>query len=185
MRLFLAVELPAPIRSRLADLQRDLSGKLKRVDPENIHVTVKFLGEVAADRVGALREALDNPGLAPFDVEARGLGVFPHPGSPRVVWVGVGRGAENFVQLSRLLDQRLAPLGFPREKRFVPHATLARVKFLAGPERAQLRELVEGHRETTFGEWRAGEVVLKRSDLTPSGPVYSDVARFVLKGANP
>lgn len=181
MRLFLAVEISESIRARLVELQRGLPGKLKLVEPENIHVTLKFLGETPEARAAEVQGALKGLGAPAFESEAKGVGVFPSPGNPRVLWAGVDRGAAEFVALSREVDRLLALLGFPREKRFVPHSTLARVKFMDGAGRARLRALLEAHRETAFGEWRVESVVLKRSVLTPRGPVYSDVGKFPLK----
>ncbi len=181
MRLFTAVEISDSIRARLVEIQRDLPGKLKLVEPENIHVTLKFLGEVPETRAAEVQGALKGLEVPAFEAEAKGVGVFPSPGNPRVLWAGVDRGAAEFVALSREADRLLAPLGFPREKRFVPHTTLARVKFMDGAARARFRALLEAHRETVFGEWRVESVVLKRSVLTPPGPVYSNIEKFSLK----
>ncbi len=180
MRLFLAVEIPNAVRARLVELQRELPGKLKPVEPENIHLTLKFLGEVPEARAAEVQGALKSLQVPAFEAEAKGVGVFPGPGNPRVLWAGMERGAAEFVALSREVDRLLAPLGFPGEKRFVPHATLARAKFMDGSARACLRALLEARRETVFGEWRVERVVLKKSVLAPSGPIYSDVASFPL-----
>jgi 2'-5' RNA ligase len=180
MRLFLAIEIPEPIRARLVEVQKNLPGKLKLVEPENIHITLKFLGEVAEPRAAEVRKGLAPLETPAFDAEAKGLGLFPGPGNPRVIWAGTGRGAAEATALSREVDGRLAPLGFPREKRFVPHATLARAKFMDGAGKARLRALLEARRESVFGEWRVGSVVLKKSTLTPTGPLYSDVEAFPL-----
>ncbi|MEM3086612.1 MAG: RNA 2',3'-cyclic phosphodiesterase [Halobacteria archaeon] len=180
MRLFLALEIPESVRSRLVQLQGDLPGKLKLVEPQNIHITLKFLGEVAEPRAADVRGALAPLETPAFGAGATGFGVFPGPGNPRVLWAGMGRGAAEAAALSREVDGRLAPLGFPREKRFVPHATLARVKFMDGAGKARLRALLEARRGSVFGEWRVGTVALKKSTLTPAGPLYSDVEVFPL-----
>ena len=177
MRLFLAVDLPAELRSRLEGLQRELRSLLPQarwVRPEGIHLTLKFLGEVAPERVEELcrcvAEAL--PRLAPWEVEARGLGAFPSLQRPRVVWVGVEDPSGRLFELQRRLERGLVPLGFPLERGFVPHLTLARVK---GSARA-LPPRADG-----FGRLRVEEVVLFRSELRPEGARYSRLRAFPLR----
>jgi 2'-5' RNA ligase len=147
---------------------------LKMVNPEITHVTLKFLGdtdEALVEDIGAvLASAVKGP--APFDVELRGLGVFPKPSYIKVVWMGM-EGAEPLVQIARDIEAGLKPMGFRKDKPFRPHLTIARLK--GGRKADKVASLVEAHPDTPFGAFRVEEVVLKKSVLTPEGPIYSDV----------
>lgn len=181
MRAFIAVDVDATnrIRGLLGELQA-LPARLRVVPPGNLHLTLKFLGEVDEGRVpavvGALEAAVE--GTEPFSLVLKGTGAFPRERSPRVLWIGV-EGAEPLEGVARRLDPLLEDLGFPREKRpFSAHLTVARVK--EGKGRETIRHLLAAHRETAFGEERVDAVRVKRSELRPTGAVYSDVATVPL-----
>jgi 2'-5' RNA ligase len=178
MRAFLAVEISEEMRDRLVRFQRTLregGASLKLVEPENLHLTLKFLGEVEEGRLGEVEEALRRgvKGFSPFTLEVKGTGVFPSSQYVRVIWAGVGEGWEKVSSLQRSLDRELAKLGFPRDTDFVPHLTLARVKNLR--ERGAFLQLVERGRKEEFGKVEVREVHLKKSTLTPKGPIYEDL----------
>lgn len=178
----MAVDVDRPeLRSRLLELQeglRSLGCDLKLVEPENIHVTLRFLGEVSRGLVEEAAKALSKLRAEPFNMLLRGLGAFPSPSRPRVVWVGVAEGAAELSALHRQVEELLRPIGFgPEREEFVPHITLARVRGARGLQR--LASFVRENSEVEVGLMRVEEVKLKRSVLTPSGPVYSDI--FVKK----
>src|SRR5687767_1175400 len=121
MRLFVAIDLPAGVRARAEEIQKELrpaAKGLKWVDAHNFHLTVKFLGEVEPVHVAALQRELDVCAQAgtPFSLEVEGLGAFPNLRRPRVVWLGVTGDLETLRQLARRVDKSLTPLGFPPEK---------------------------------------------------------------------
>jgi RNA 2',3'-cyclic 3'-phosphodiesterase len=154
------------------------------VTPGNLHLTVKFLGNVAEDRIGAIAGALERAaaGVQPFDAELVGLGAFPSATRPRVVWAGVTQGASAMVELAGRVDSALAALGFAREERaFSPHVTLGRVR---EPRRdPSLAEALRGAAAVRFGRIRVTEASLMRSQLSPHGARYSQLASASLGGA--
>ena len=179
-RAFIAIDINEEVRQKLVDAQKRLTAtgaQLKLVEPPNIHITMKFLGEVPEDRISAIVEALRKSaeGVMRFDIDVRGIGVFPNPRYVRVVWAGVGDGRDEIIALQRNLDRELQPLGFRPERDFVPHLTIARVKTVEQKERliAFLKEMTD----VEFGVTRAQAVELKQSKLTPKGPIYSTLAR--------
>jgi 2'-5' RNA ligase len=152
---------------------------LKMVNPKITHVTLKFLGdtdEALVEDIGAvLGSAVKDAG--PFEVELKGLGVFPKPSYIKVVWMGM-EGAEPMVQLAKDIEAGLKPMGFKKDKPFRPHLTIARLR--GGRRADRVASLVEAHPDTSFGAFRVEEVVLKKSVLTPEGPIYSDVKNATL-----
>jgi len=181
LRAFIAIELPDEIRKGLVELrkelQRDEHRFVKWVDPEAIHLTLKFLGNVPAGRVTEIARAIEvaTKATAPFELEVSGLGVFPHLRQVRVLWVGIGGDVDRLKELQRGIDTELAALGFAREDRpFVPHLTLARVRQGASPsERRSLGELVRTAVFDDRYEAKVETVSLMGSELTPAGAIYS------------
>lgn len=175
-RLFVAVHLPPNLVSGVTRVQEELRrsrADVKWVEEENLHLTLKFLGEVPVGRVGAAREALAAVGgVAPFRIGLRGVGAFPGRGNPRVVWAGLSEGAAEFVRLAAAVDRELVRRGFPPEKRPAsPHLTIGRVR---GPSNAEaLRRAMEGVGSVDLGSFRCEETRLYRSVLGPGGPAYT------------
>jgi 2'-5' RNA ligase len=188
VRCFVAVELPDGLKQDLVALQDRLKAGspsgVRWVDPHGIHLTLKFLGNVAAGRlpeiVRALRQAAR--GVSPFHLTAGGLGVFPNTGRVRVVWVGLTGDLEGLRNLQRRTESALAPLGFPAESRpFSPHLTLARVRDQVSPaDRQGLGALVEGSRFESTWPIDVAAVHLMRSQLTGRGAVYSVIESVAL-----
>jgi 2'-5' RNA ligase len=183
MRAFVAVDIDEAVRRRLVAAQEQLAATgadLKLVEPPNIHVTMKFLGEVPEDKISAIAEALQKAvaGTAQFDVNVRGIGAFPDLHYIRVIWAGVAEGHDEIINIQRKIDQELQPLGFRMERDFVPHLTIARVKTAKQKER--LAAFVKEMSDAEFGISRAQAVELKQSALTPKGPIYSTMARVEL-----
>lgn len=182
-RAFVAIDIDEAIRQKLVSVQEQLAATgagLKLVEPPNIHVTMKFLGEVSDDKISAIAEALQKAvsGTAQFDVNVRGIGAFPNLHYIRVVWAGVAEGHDEIVSVQRKIDQGLQPLGFRMERDFVPHLTIARVKTAKAKER--LAAFVKEMADAEFGVVRAQAVELKQSTLTQRGPIYSTLARIGL-----
>ncbi|HJX68873.1 MAG TPA: RNA 2',3'-cyclic phosphodiesterase [Dehalococcoidia bacterium] len=181
IRSFIAIELPEEARTGLARLRKELERNehkfVKWVDPQGIHLTLKFLGNIPSKRVTEITEAMKKvaQGVSPFHLEISGLGVFPGLKQARVFWVGVGGELDRLSGLQQNIDSALAALGFAREERpFVPHLTLARIREGASaPERRSFGELVGS---TTFEDKYPIEVEavrLMRSQLTPAGAIYT------------
>jgi len=153
------------------------------VAPGNLHLTLKFLGDVAESRIGAIVDTLKGAtsDARVFDAELRGLGAFPSATRPRVVWAGVSEGAHAMVELAGRVDGALAALGFAREGRpFSPHVTLGRVR---QPGRSQaLTEALRDGAECEFGRIRVAGASLMRSELSPRGARYTELAAVRLGG---
>ncbi|WP_101295106.1 RNA 2',3'-cyclic phosphodiesterase [Halegenticoccus soli] len=184
MRLFVSIDLPDSLSAAIADVQdrlRDAEG-LRFVDPDQAHVTLKFLGETPEDRVSAVEDAIetavDDAGVDPFEATLAGLGVFPSLDYISVVWAGVGDGAPEMTRLHEAVERETTALGFePEDHEFTPHVTLARMNDARGKD--LVRRTVEGH-DASLGSFRVDQIRLKESTLTPDGPEYSTVSRFGL-----
>ena len=189
IRSFIAVELPDEARQAIGRVQAQLKAATdapaKWVDPGSMHLTLIFLGNVGADRIGKITEAMQGAvrGTAPFSLGIGGLGAFPGLGRVQIVWAGVTGDIDRLRRLQQAVASALAPLGFAPEKRpFTPHLTLARLRDRATPEeRRRLGEAISG---TGFGAPASLEinaVHLMKSQLTPGGPVYSKLASAALE----
>jgi 2'-5' RNA ligase len=187
VRLFVALEIPAAVRDNLAaqinelrDLRAPLAAKrLRWVRPENLHVTLKFIGEVEAAKLDGIRSALTAIGLdAPVGLDFRGLGFFPDEKYPRVLWVGL-HASGNLPVLASDIDRTLEGQGIARDERaFAPHLTLARFEPRGLHEK--LRIAIQKNSEREFGAFEAREFHLIQSKLKPSGAEYTSLAAFPL-----
>ncbi len=192
LRTFIAVELDERVKGRLLDLQAQLRAQLsprsvRWVAPEGIHLTLKFLGDTPSEQVPAIAEALARAAgkSRPFTFTVGGLGCFPNSRQPRVVWVGLGEPTGHLAALQRAVEAQVAPLGFPTERRpFQPHLTLGRVQRSASnSEVREIGQVVAASLVGTVAEMRATQVSLIKSDLRPSGAVYTVLSSPALEGA--
>jgi 2'-5' RNA ligase len=188
IRTFLALDLDESIRQRLADVAASLPqqrSKIRWTPPENLHLTVKFLGNVAKRRAARVCELVEETcrAIAPLDFQVRGLRCIPAGGRVKMIWANVQEPTGKLQEAQGLLESALTSLRFPREKRqFVPHVTLARIK--ATEDSPGLRAAAARHAETDFGVQHAVEVVTYGSKLTPTGAVYDPLGRAPLAGAD-
>ena len=154
-------------------------------DPSPTHLTLRFLGEVAPERLDAIASAVTEAvrGTPPYDLVLQGVGAFPSPDRPRVVWVGAAAGAPETVGIAERLSAALEKIGLPPEReRFVPHVTLFRVRSAALHRRA--RALLSGEEPAPAARAvTVREVVLKESTLTPRGAVHRTLRAFPLGGS--
>jgi 2'-5' RNA ligase len=176
IRSFLAFDIEEQrIIRKLAEVQGMLANTgadLKLVKPQNIHMTVRFLGNISPPMVDALYEEMKQISFSSFMVELRGLGAFPKLNYPRVVWAGIRKGANELTDVFEQLEPRLRGLGFKPETRgFNPHLTIARVR--SGRNKARLAEVIRELEDVEFGVVNAECLKLKKSDLTPRGPIYT------------
>ncbi len=187
LRTFVAVEIDSPIRARAAELIESLRGSaadVKWVETHNLHLTLKFLGDVhERDLVDVCRAVQKGAAeVNPFDLEVRGAGAFPHAARPRTVWIGAGAGAEQMIGLHDAVEAALADLGYRKEHRqFQTHLTIGRVRG-SGPGIAELGKLIQQHAEFLVGRMTVGKVTVFSSELTSSGPVYETIATARLGG---
>jgi len=158
--------------TQMQKLLIETGNDLKVVEAANIHVTLRFLGELSPDLIESVGEEMAKVVFKPFKIELRGLGVFKDFRYITVVWVGIGRGVDELRIVYNQLEPRLRKLGIrPDDKGFSPHITIARV--MAVHNRERLVNLVKGNAEHVFGIFEGNSLRLKKSVLTPMGPVYS------------
>lgn len=185
LRIFTAVNLSVPSVRRMGELQQRLrleqapSLKVRWVPPPNLHVTVKFYGALRAEQVEAVRDAARRAAalVKPFGLSAHGLGVFPSPEKPRILWVGLTDGAETLQDLFRRLEDASEELGFPRDTRsFRPHLTIGRIK----EGNAGVPEWLAAHGEVDCLTSAVEELVVYESRLQRAGAEYVVHARIPL-----
>ena len=173
VRLFVAIDLPQQIREALSNSQQDLKksrARLAVVSPENIHITLKFIGEVGQDAVEAIKRRLADVSGTPFEVSVSGISA-DNRRRPRVVWCTIKDGGRCAL-LNEEIEEALAPLGIEKEsRRFRPHATLARVKKFD----PSLLEAMRPMESADYGNFQVDGFSLKKSTLTPSGALYEDI----------
>ncbi len=184
MRLFWAVNLPPEVRAEVSGFQtrlKKIRADAKWVEQENLHLTVKFLGETPPEAVSDMIRAVQAclSAVPAFDLAFRGCGTFGRP--PRVLWVGVQGAVERFAAVAREVEQALVPFGFKAEgRKVVPHLTVARLRSPAGAgelaEKARLLAAEGGG----FGRMRVERVDLMRSTLSRSGPQYDILGSVLL-----
>lgn len=156
------------------------------VAPGNLHLTLKFLGQLERERLTRVAAALADvaAGAGPFELAVRGLGAFPTPTRPRVIWVGTDTGGAEAATLAERIDAALAPIGFvPESRRFTAHVTLGRVR---EPRRdPALTAAVAVGEGLGFGSFRVESVALMRSDLSPQGARYTPLGSWPLGRRDP
>jgi len=173
MRTFVAVEIQNnDVLDHIAKFQSELNIKAKPVSKENMHFTLLFLGEIADEISPKIMESLKSITFNPIQISFSRVGAFPNPRFPRVIWIGVDENAsQNLVKLANQVEEKLGPLGFKSDKPFKPHLTIFRIKNNIGDisnELDRLKTIQLGHDTIT-------ELKFKKSILTPSGPIYTDL----------
>jgi 2'-5' RNA ligase len=147
------------------------------VEPQNIHITLRFLGEILPSTVEKVFEEMKKTQFVPFNIKVHGVGVFPTINFPRVVWAGITDGSNQLQSIFSQLEPRLQGLGFsPDSKGFSPHLTIARVR--SARNKPPLAKFVSENTDFEFGIVRAACLKLKKSELTPKGPIYSTLKEF-------
>lgn len=181
IRSFLAFDMEnETVKKKLASVQRLLAqtgADLKLVEPQNIHITIRFLGDITQNMVEKIYAEMQKIQFTPFNVQIKSLGAFPDLRYPRVVWAGITEGPDQLKAVFNQLEPRLRSLGFaPDHKGFSPHLTIARVR--SGRNKAQLADFVAENANYDFGAIKAECLRLKRSNLTPRGPLYSTLKEY-------
>ncbi|UCB43921.1 MAG: RNA 2',3'-cyclic phosphodiesterase [Dehalococcoidales bacterium] len=188
VRSFVAIELPEGLKEELVGLSERLKSSghsgVRWVDPRGIHLTLKFLGDVAVDQLDDITAALTEATreISTFRLEVGGLGVFPNPRRVRVAWVGVSGETDKLQQLQQRVESSMAVLGFAVESRgFTPHLTLARVRDQVSPEeRQRFGQVIESTNFKARHDIEVNTVYLMRSQLTRQGAIYSSISSVSL-----
>ncbi|AWR95085.1 RNA 2',3'-cyclic phosphodiesterase [Acidianus brierleyi] len=173
MRLFIAVEIKQiPTILSLINSIKQTNADVKLVDPENIHLTLAFLGEVEDLKLSRIEDSMNSVKFSKFNIVLRGTGAFPSISRPRVVWIGIEKGFNNMKDIRAQLVSNLKLNGIKPEddKEFVPHITIGRVK---GPRNlSELSSFIIKNANELYGEMEVNEIKLFKSTLTPKGPIY-------------
>lgn len=180
MRTFIAVDIDKPeLVNKLKELEMELEAtrvRIKLVEPENFHVTLRFLGEIPDSTVSDIRSGvLPKLKFKPFTLRLSGVGAFPSPNSARVIWVGIVQGFDELKSIRDQLDRLLKDIGikYENDEEFTPHITIARLKYRPSPE---IIKFIMEHSSYEVGEMIVNAVRLKKSTLTPKGPIYETIA---------
>jgi RNA 2',3'-cyclic 3'-phosphodiesterase len=189
VRSFIAIELPAEVKAGLKQVQDRLKSSdpscAKWVDPQSIHLTLKFLGNVDIDRLDSITRAIQDASvsISPFELNIDDLGCFPNSRRVQTIWIGLTGDITQLQTLQNNVESRVSPLGFPTEKRlFTPHLTLARVRDYITPEQRQsLGALVTATQIKLNLNFKIISISLMRSHLTPAGAIYTRLRSVELK----
>ncbi len=177
MRTFVAIEVNNKnVLNAIHKIQTELNIKAKAVELHNMHFTVQFLGEISDEMIEKISDALNSIEFSAFSITFASIGVFPKPNSPRVIWIGVNDGVNELEKLAEMIRSKLSQLGFNPDKKFKPHVTIFRVKNKIEGISSKLEKFSAYY----FGKQIISEIKLKKSELTPNGPVYTDL--LVMKG---
>jgi len=181
-RTFCAIELPDEVRSQLQQHVKRLREAVPEASaswsrPENVHLTLKFFGNVNKDKLTSISSAATRvtSDYSPFQIKIGGTGVFPKASRPQVLWIGVEDPSGRLTELQRRFEEECAKVGFPKENRaYRPHLTIARLRHPEGG-----RKLAETHSQTKFGfiEIRVSEFTVFRSQLSPKGSIYTVISK--------
>jgi len=179
MRVFVAIEITnEALINSIRKFQNELEIEAKPVEPQNFHFTLQFLGEISQDMLIKITKSLEKIEFSSFDIVLKGTGVFPKPSFPRVIWIGSDeKGGDLLIQLSKKVAKALEPLGFFQDKPFKPHITVFRIKKKIGDVSKEL----ENKKMINFGMQHVSNIKLKKSELTSSGPIYSDLIEVKAK----
>jgi len=184
MRCFIAIELSQETRGVLDKIQEELKQTIhgvKWVKPDNIHLTLKFIGNVEEETVDKIKEAMTQAAsqTQPFKIKLSSAGAFPTPERPRVIWIGIEEGRKESTDIASSVEEKLIPLGIEKENRaFHPHLTLARVKFLK--DKSSVKNAFTSLKIPQI-EMTAEKVTLFQSTLSREGAVYSVLHEADLK----
>lgn len=190
LRAFIAIQVPQEIKTQImsqtVELRRQAGRSVRWGSAENIHVTLKFLGDVSLKQVDLLSQMLNNLAQTypPFDVVADGLGIFPNLRRPRVIWVGLHEANSQLTKLQQSVEAAAAQLGHaPENKSFSPHLTIGRVREpLPAQELLALQDAFKGATVQLKESFTIRSVDLMRSELKPAGPLYTCLSTAVFGG---
>jgi RNA 2',3'-cyclic 3'-phosphodiesterase len=185
IRTFICIDIPHSIKARIEKLQSQLrrpSAQISWVKPANIHLTLRFLGDVAQSKIlkvnTAVNRAVDSFG--PFQITVGSTGCFPSPRHPSVLWIGISPVAGDLQKLRDAIEVELVRQGFePENKKFKPHLTIARIRNPRNAAEVTEAFLTSGFADQSF---QANEVLVMRSQLSPQGSIYTPQAVIPLKG---
>ncbi|HSO25285.1 MAG TPA: RNA 2',3'-cyclic phosphodiesterase [Methanobacteriaceae archaeon] len=182
IRAFLAVDVNRELIGRIREIQEEIKlagAPVKFVEPENLHFTLKFFGDVNEEKLDEINKIIIDKieNFSPFEISISGMGVFPSLRYIRVFWLG-SENFEQFSNIQRELDLEFIKIGFEKERSYIPHLTIGRLK---GAENKEvLVEKIKQLNDVEIGSTLIDSLCLKKSELTPLGPIYTDLEVFKL-----
>lgn len=182
VRAFLAIDLDEDLKPKINKIIKEfkkIDTRIKYVELANLHLTLKFFGDIDTNGLDVLKKAISNvvSDFEPFSIKVRGCGAFPNTSHIKVIWVGIEDDAI-IRALHDKLDKEFTRLGFDKDKKFSTHLTIGRMK--TAKNKKQVKEVIEEFEEFEIGEMNVDRIILKKSTLTPSGPIYEDMEIFEL-----
>lgn len=181
-RGFIAIDINStPEIIELENMIKNSQADVKLVEPHNIHITLKFLGDTQEHLIDDIAKCMHDVAKknSPFPISLKGTGVFPNQNYMKVIWIGIQDMTNSITTIAKQLDYLLEPLGFMKEKRgFSPHLTIGRVK--TAKNKNNLIAILNNTSNTDFASQQVTTIQLKKSDLTPSGPIYTTLRKLEL-----
>ncbi len=176
MRVFLSIDISNnEIINSIRNFQNLIKVDAKPIQSENLHFTLQFLGEISENKIELVIEKLKKIEFSKFEVNLKGIGVFPSTKSPKIIWIGTDQnGSNKMIDLSKKIQDSLKPLGFTSDKSFKPHITVFRIK----KKIVDITKEMKMYENNNFGIQDVSSFKLKKSELTPSGPIYTDLMEF-------
>ncbi|MCD7781137.1 MAG: RNA 2',3'-cyclic phosphodiesterase [Methanosphaera sp.] len=184
MRVFLAIDIENYLKNDILETQEILkstdSARIKLVEEDNIHLTMKFFGDVTDTKLEEIMDTIDyvKDEYDPYNMKLSRVGAFPNIKRPRVIWIGCHDKEKMTSDLMQNLDFNFEKIGFDLERSYTPHITIGRVKQTYDDNR--LRELLKDIESTYYGDMEVHKLTLKSSELTPNGPIYDTIEEFSL-----
>ena len=182
VRAFLAIDLDDDLKPKVNRVMKEfkqIDTRIKYVDLMNLHFTLKFFGEIDTEGLQLLESKIEKvvSEFEPFDVKIKGCGAFPNSNHIKVIWVGI-ENDEILRKLHDELDKEFTKLGFDKDKKFSTHLTIGRMK--SAKNKDKVKSTIEEFGDVDIGEMKVSKITLKKSTLTPSGPIYEDLKEFEL-----
>ena len=182
LRAFLAVEVPEELKMKIYNVIREFKktdARIKYVEIENLHITLKFFGDIDTEGIDVLSDKISSvaEGFGGFKINIKNCGAFPNTNRPKVIWLGL-ENDENIRKLHDALDKQFVELGFDRDKKFSTHLTIGRMKSSKGKN--EVKSAIGKFSDVEIGEMAVDRIVLKKSTLTPQGPIYENLKEFEL-----
>lgn len=184
MRVFIAIPVEENLKKNILSLQRRLDSPdfdIKFVEEDNLHFTIKFFGDIPSKKIEEIKNILKNiaENFNSFEINISGIGCFPNKNYIRVIWLGVKEGYQDFRSLLEYMDSELSKIGFEKEKDYVPHLTLGRVKSVKKPE--ELSGILAEMENIEIGKMKLNRIILFESILQRTGPMYKELFAAELK----
>jgi len=180
LRTFLAVDIDENLISNILNVQKELkttNADIKYVPKENLHFTLKFFGDLDKDMVSKISEVITDilKDFKPIELDINGLGTFPDEDNIKVIWIGTSKNNE-LLNLANRLNEKFSNLGFKKDKDFKSHLTIGRMR--NSKNKKEVKNIVNKFKDLKIGKMKISKLPLKKSELTPNGPIYSDLETF-------